>query len=418
MKAPHCDIVVVGGGMVGAATACLLLREGFSVALIEVREPVEFDASQGVGLRVSAISPGAQSILEHTGAWRIVSQRRHCAYRRMHVEEDDAGADVSAPEFSGLDFAAVEFGMERLGTIVENDSIAEALWQVLDARRTAGDTLEIHCPARLAGIDPGPDRVDVTLDSGQTISARLVVGADGPHSQVRERAGIGQKVWTYGQQGIVTVVRAEKNNPGVAWQRFMPGGPLAFLPLDDGSSSIVWTRPQREAERLLGLDDDAFCAELEVACGRWLGAVESCGPRAAFDLTMRLSERYAGRRTVLVGDAAHVVHPLAGQGVNMGFLDAAALVELLGAARSKTAEWGLEEVVEPVLERYQRWRRSDAEVMARGIHGIRALFAPSALAPLRRLGLKLVGRSWSAREAFLRRAAGIHDDAPALARGD
>ncbi|HUF82223.1 MAG TPA: FAD-dependent monooxygenase, partial [Burkholderiales bacterium] len=394
-------------------------RGGYSVALIEAREPVTFDASQGVGLRVSAISPGAQSILEHAGAWRIVTQRRHCAYRRMHVEEDDVTADGSeraAPAFDALEFAAAEFGMERLGTIVENDSIAAALWQVLEARKTAGDPLEIYCPARLDGIDPGADRVDVTLGSGEAISARLVVGADGPRSPVRELAGIEQKVWTYGQQGIVAVARAEKNNPGVAWQRFMPGGPLAFLPLDDGSSSIVWTRPNREAERLLGLEDDAFCAELEVASGRWLGAVESAGPRAAFDLTMRLSDRYAGRRTVLVGDAAHVVHPLAGQGVNMGFLDAAALVELLGAVRSETGDLGSESVVESVLERYQRWRRSDAEVMARGIHGIRALFAPAALAPLRRLGLKLVGQSWSAREAFLRRAAGLHADAPALAR--
>ncbi|MDX1555006.1 MAG: FAD-dependent monooxygenase, partial [Xanthomonadales bacterium] len=216
---------------------------------------------------------------------------------------------------------------------------------------------------------------------------------------------------------IVSVVQAGKANPGVAWQRFMEGGPLAFLPLDDGSSSIVWTRPDLAAERLLRLDETRFCEELGDASNHWLGAIESCGPRAAFDLTMRLSQRYAGRRVALVGDAAHVVHPLAGQGVNLGFLDAAALVEVLLEARKAHEDWADGTSVERTLARYSRWRRSDAEVMARGIHGLRALFTPAALAPLRRLGMKLVGRSWIAREAFVRRAAGVHNDAPAMARG-
>ena len=411
MSNHHYDVAVVGGGMVGAASACLLLKEGFSVALIEARQPPGFDEDEAVGLRVSAISPGSQSILGHTGAWRIIAERRHCPYRRMHVEEADDGGPAE------LELTALEFGLERLGTIVENASIETALWQVLEARRTAGDPLEVHRPARIAEIEPGEAAVGLVLDGGNRLSAALVVGADGPRSPVREQSGIDQRIWHYGQQGIVSVVRAERANPGVAWQRFMEGGPLAFLPLSDGTSSIVWTRPNVEAERLLGLGDEAFCEAVTEACGEWLGAVEVCGPRAGFDLTMRLSERYATRRTALVGDAAHVVHPLAGQGVNMGFLDAAALVEVLAAARDAHDEWSAADVLDPALEKYQRWRRSDAEVMAYGIHGIRALFTPSFLAPLRRLGLKMVAQSGPAREAFVRRAAGLHSDAPALARG-
>jgi ubiquinone biosynthesis UbiH/UbiF/VisC/COQ6 family hydroxylase len=328
----------------------------------------------------------------------------------MQVEEGEAGSTAS------LDFAAAEFGLERLGAIVENDSIAEALWQVLQARRTAGDGLEMFQPERLESLEVGEDAIKVSLACGRRLTSSLVVGADGSGSRVRKLAGINQTVWDYAQRGIVSVVKSGTSNPGVAWQRFMEGGPLAFLPLEDGSSSIVWTRPDREAARLLEIDEAEFCAELESAAGGWPGAIESCGPRAAFDLTMRLSERYSGRRTVLVGDAAHVVHPLAGQGLNMGFLDAAALVELLSEARREGDEWSAESVLEPVLNRYQRWRRSDAEVMARGIHGIRALFGPPILSPLRRLGLRLVGKAWPAREAFVRRAAGLHADAPKLSR--
>jgi len=404
------DVVVIGGGMVGAATACLLLREGFRVALVEAREPPQFDESKAVGLRVSALSPGSQAILTHSGAWRILAGRRHCPYRRMHVEEMGEGQTAE------LEFAAAEFGLERLGTIVENDSVSSALWQVLEARRTVGDELETFCPDQLVRLKARGDSAEISLDSGLQLTAALVVGADGPRSFVRDLAGIDQSIWNYGESGIVAVVRAERFNPGVAWQRFMEGGPLAFLPLSDGSSSIVWTRPDRDAERLLSLSEEDFSAELDSASGAWLGTVKSCGPRASFDLTTHLSDRYAAPRTALVGDAAHLVHPLAGQGVNMGFLDAAALVELLAGARKEQDNWADEEMLDAVLNRYSRWRRSDAEVMARGIHGLRALFTPPFLGPLRRLGLRLVSRSWIARDAFLRRASGLHEDAPALAR--
>ncbi len=391
--------------MVGAATAALLARAGFSVAVIEGREPRPFDAQQPVGLRVSAFSPGAADVLREAGAWRQIERQRHCPYRRMVVEDRE--------ESSSLEFEAPAFGLERLGTIVENDLVQWALWQSL---QSAGG-VELFCPAAVAGFDLQADAWRLDLGEGATLEAALLVGADGADSQVRSALGIGQAHWEYGQQGLVSVVQTATPNAGIAWQRFHDGGPVAFLPLQDGSSSIVWSRPEAEASRLLALDDEAFLVELSAAAsggpGHWPDEVVACGPRAAFALTMRLSERYMAQRAVLVGDAAHVVHPLAGQGVNLGLLDAAGLVEVLVDARRR----GVDPADAKELQRYGRWRRSEAEVMARGIHNLRGLFMPEELGLLRRIGMGLVARSWSAREMFIRRATGRHGNAPALARG-
>ena len=402
---PVYDVVVVGAGMVGAAAAALLARAGFSVAVVESKEPAPFDASRPVGLRVSAFSPGAADVLREAGAWRQVERQRQCPFRRMEGEDREENVRLA--------FDAPEFGMERLGTIVENDLVQWSLWQSLLA--TGG--VEIICPDRVAGLDHGTAGQVVRLHSGAALHCRLLVGADGADSEVRKLLGIGQSYWAYGQQGIVCVVQTATANPGIAWQRFMDGGPLAFLPLQDGTSSIVWSRPEAEASRLLALDADAFAAELDQAIaggqGHWPDAVVSCGPRAAFPLSMRLCDRYAAGAAVLIGDAAHVVHPLAGQGVNLGLLDAAGLVEVLVEARRRKEPFAGPRA----LTRYGRWRRSEAEVMARGVHGLRGLFLPSELGLLRRLGIGLVSRSWTAREVFIRRAAGRHRNAPALARG-
>jgi ubiquinone biosynthesis UbiH/UbiF/VisC/COQ6 family hydroxylase len=399
------DIVVVGAGMVGAAAAALLARAGFSVAVVESEEPRPFDASQPVGLRVSAFSPGSADVLREAGAWRQVERQRHCAYRRMIVEDRD--------ETSRLAFDAPEFGLERLGTIVENELVQWALWQSL----LAAGGIELACPARVEGLERDGEDTRVQLTGGRALRCRLLAAADGADSALRKMLGIRQDYWEYGQMGVVGVVQTAPPNPGVAWQRFMDGGPLAFLPLQNGASSIVWTRPEAEAARLLELDDEAFLGDLQQAAaggeGHWPDRLTGCGPRAAFPLTMRLAERYHARGAVLLGDAAHVVHPLAGQGVNLGLLDAAALAEVLLDARTRQEDIGAERT----LVRYGRWRRSEAEIMARGIHGLRGLFTPPSLGLLRRFGLGLVGRSWTAREAFIRRATGRNRDAPALARG-
>jgi 2-octaprenyl-3-methyl-6-methoxy-1,4-benzoquinol hydroxylase/2-octaprenylphenol hydroxylase len=399
------DVVVAGAGMVGSATAALLARAGFSVAIIEHKEPGPFNAAAPVGLRVSAFSPGSVDVLREAGAWRQIERQRHCAYRRMIVEDRD--------ETTELRFDAPEFGMEQLGSIIENDLVQWTLWQSLLA--TGG--VEIICPGEVVSVEVETGACRVGLRDGSALRTRLLVGADGADSQVRNLLGIGQEHWEYGQQGIVSVVSTETPNSGVAWQRFMDGGPLAFLPLQDGSSSIVWSRPEAEATRLMALDADSFLVELQQAAaggeGHWPDRVSACGPRAAFPLTMRLSERYTARRAVLVGDAAHVVHPLAGQGVNLGMLDAASLVEILVQARARQDDIAAEKT----LLKYGRWRRSEAEIMARGIHNLRGLFMPEELGLLRRFGMGLVARSWTAREAFIRRATGRHRNAPSLARG-
>ncbi len=399
------DVLVVGAGMVGAAAACLLARSGFSVAILEAREPQVFDSNAAVGLRVSAFSPGAQAVLTAAGAWRQIEQQRHCHYRRMRVEDRDESVVIT--------FNAPEFGLEHLGTIIENQLVQWSLWQTLQAM----GGVEIICPDQLDALEYENDEPVARLQSGRSIHCRLLVVADGANSTVRKMLGIDQDYWEYGQQGIVSVVETGQPNPGIAWQRFMQGGPVAFLPLQDGRSSIVWSQPEAEAQRLLKLDDDTFCAELEQAVAgeikTWPGTVVSCGPRAAFPLTMRLSHSYAASHAVLIGDAAHVVHPLAGQGVNLGLLDAAGLAEVLVQARSRKADIAGEKT----LRKFERWRRSETEVMAKGIHGIRGLFMPEALAPLRRLGLSLVSRSWTVKEAFIKRAAGRNRNAPALARG-
>jgi len=401
MTSSHYDVAIIGAGMVGSTLASLLSRCGFSVALVEAYEPPPFDAEADVGLRVSAISTGSAAVLEQAGAWKSISAERCRPYRRMQVED--------GVEDEPLLFDAPAFNLERLGTIIENSLVQWSLWQVVNA----GGQVDIYCPDSLDEIEPGQNKSQISLKSGTQISADLVVGADGAASRVRKAIGIRQDYRSYNQHGLVAVVGKQKPNPGVAWQRFMQGGPLAFLPLADGRSSIVWTRPSIEAQRLLALDDEAFLDELDAASSGWLGRVENCGPRAVFPLSMRLSESYTAHRTVLMGDAAHVVHPLAGQGVNLGFADAAALTETLIQARSAGNDIGSA----GVLQHYDRWRRAESEAMAFGMHTLRSLFSHDSLSPLRRVGLALVKRSWTVKDMFLQKAAGTGKNAPGLARG-
>ncbi|MDX1698830.1 MAG: FAD-dependent monooxygenase, partial [Thiohalobacterales bacterium] len=272
----------------------------------------------------------------------------------------------------------------------------------------------IFCPARVASYENQRESVSVVLEDGTQLTAPLLVAADGAASPLRRQSGLRQDIWEYNQQGVVCVITTDPPNTGIAWQRFMQGGPLAFLPLADGRSSIVWTRPHEDARRLLAMPDDEFLTELSEAAAGGIGTPVAAGPRAGFPLAMRLSESYCSGRVVLLGDAAHVVHPLAGQGVNLGLADAAALVEVLMQARRS----GQEEELPATLARWQRWRRSESQLMAGGTHAIRALFTPPSLSGIRAFGLRQVGKSWLARDFFIRRAAGLGINAPRLARGD
>ncbi|MDX1459614.1 MAG: FAD-dependent monooxygenase [Xanthomonadales bacterium] len=395
------DVAIVGAGMVGGTLAALLARCGFSVCLVEREEPVAFDAQQDVGLRVSAISPGSASILSAAGAWESIESERHGIYRQMHVEDATSGGTIT--------FDSPAFGLERLGTIVENALVQQALWQQLST--LAG--VEVECPSSVTAVTSVAGGVALELDRGGTVQARLLVAADGAQSGLRRMLGIEQDCWSYNQSGVVCVVRKQEANPGIAWQRFFGDAPLAFLPLADGRSSIVWTCNQVRARELLAETAGGFAEALDEASRGWLGSVVEVGPRAAFPLQMRHSHSDVAGRAVLLGDAAHVVHPLAGQGVNLGLADAAALLEMLLSGPSEQRDPG----ERPILERYARWRRSEGRIMSGGIHALRALFAHDSLAGVRGLGMRWVGRSWFARDRFVRRAIGQGSGAPALARG-
>jgi ubiquinone biosynthesis UbiH/UbiF/VisC/COQ6 family hydroxylase len=396
------NIIVAGGGMVGATVASLLARAGMQVQLVDSRGAVTWQGEAPVGLRVSAFSPGSEAILDAAGAWAGVRAGRYCVYRRMHVEDGQGRG--------AIDFEAARFGLSHLGTLVENDLVSASLWAACGGE----SRLEPHAPDRVASLDQHADGVRVELGSGRVLEADLLVAADGARSALRRAVGIDSDSWEYNQRGLVAQVRKTRPNPGVAWQRFLPGGPLAFLPLADGTSSIVWTLPARIAEERLADDAEDFGEQLQAASSGWLGDVESVGPRAAFPLAMTLGDRYVAGRVVLLGDAAHAIHPLAGQGVNLGLADAAGLVECLvvsGHPKSRE-DWTRR------LRRFERWRRSESNLMAGGVHALGTLFRPGALAPLRGVGMGLLGQSWFAREALLRRAAGQGPNAPRLARGE
>ncbi len=394
------DICVVGGGMVGATQAALLARAGYTVALLEAHRPQKFDPDADYGLRVSAISAGSRAILEQAGAWKCIQRQRHCAYREMHVEEQGSS--------KGLDFLAEEFGREALGYIVENQLVQDCLWNRMES---SGD-VNIYCPEKLAGIEQEATGVTVTMVSGKQLHCKVLAAADGALSVARKLVGIEQQIWEYNEQGLVAVIKTEKYNPGIAWQRFLPGGPLALLPLSDGRSSIVWTQSDTDAKRRLRLAEPEFMQELSEACREIFGKVIGVSERAAFPLRTRISEHFLSGRVVLLGDAAHAVHPLAGQGVNLGLLDAAALTESLLAADKNS--------LDRALRHYARWRRSDSVLMTKGFHAIHELFAlPGQISSkIRRLGMRITNKSWFTKDRLLLHAAGQHSDAPRLAKGE
>ena len=392
------DVVIIGGGMVGATLAVALARGGLRVAVVEARAPRPFDPAQDYDLRVSALSPASRHVLEHLDAWPAIEAMRASPYGQMYVW-DAAGQ-------GSIHFDAADWGLPCLGHIVENRIIQLALLEQIEQL----ETVDWLCPARLEGLAMADDRVRLGLESGEMLTAGLVVGADGPRSRVREQAGIALRARGYAQKAIVATVATELDHRETAWQCFLPTGPLAFLPLGDGRSSIVWSTHTWHGDALMALDDEAFGEQLGAAFGERLGQVRVSGPRAAFDLQGGQAEPYVRRRVALIGDAAHTIHPLAGQGANLGFMDAAALAEVLLDSRRDLGAMS-------VLRRYERARRGDNVVMMRAMEAFKALFA-SPFAPLRwarGVGLRLTDRS-PLKGAFMAQALGLAGERPALAR--
>ncbi|HEX7325931.1 MAG TPA: FAD-dependent oxidoreductase [Rhodanobacteraceae bacterium] len=340
-RRPAVDIAVAGGGMVGAACALALARRGFAVTLLEAHAPAPWRAEDAEDLRVIALAPSSARLLDELGVWHAIEAARVAPYRRMRVWDAATNAELA--------FDAARDGRAELGWIVENKLVAWTLWQALDA---AG--VRRLCPAQVDAFEQRDGRVVLGLAGGETLAAGLLVIADGGGSRLRERAGIATRGRDYHQRAVVAHVATERQHQHTAWQRFNREGLVALLPLCNGRSSVVWSLPEARAREVLALDDAAFCTAVGVASDFRLGAVTQTTPRASFALRLQVAETFARGRCVLVGDAAHAVHPLAGQGANLGLRDVAELVAVLSAARDAGGDFGAAHV----LQRYARRRRA------------------------------------------------------------
>lgn len=391
-RPPALDVAVVGGGMVGAATALALARAGLGVALLEARSPAAWYADDEVDLRVVGLAPSSLALLDELGVWRSIHAARAGLYRHMHVWDAESGASI--------DFDATSDGRDALGYIVENNLVQWTLWQALE---DAG--VQRLCPAEVTGFETREDRIQLQLADGETLSAALLVAADGAGSPLRQLAGIRTRGRDYAQRGVVAHVGTERPHQDTAWQRFLCTGPVALLPLADGRCSLVRSLPEAEAQRVLALDDQAFCNALGVATDFRLGRITTTTPRAAFPLKLQLAERYQAERLVLLGDAAHAVHPLAGQGVNLGLRDVVELRDVLMAARQAGADIGAAHV----LRRYARRRRSADTLDALGFDALARIYAWQSppLVAARGLGVRLLDRLSPLKRRLSEHAAGL-----------
>ncbi len=390
------DAAVVGGGVVGAACALALAQQGLQVTLIEYAEPPAWLSAEA-DPRVYAFAPDSAALFQTLGVWDAVRDTRAHPYRRMRVW-DAAGGDE-------LRFDADAFAVKQLGWIIEHALLQDRLWAAL--RRS---NVTVRCPARVVALEQNEDSATLELDDGLRVEARIAIAADGGRSTLRELAGIGMNTEDYGQRGVVAYIATERPHEDTAWQRFLPTGPLAFLPCaarDDAPnvSSIVWTLPDTEASRVIELDDAAFAEELTRAFASRLGDVRPLSPRIAFPLRRQLVDAYVAGRVLAIGDAAHVVHPLAGQGVNLGLRDVTALRDSVAAAQQRRVDW----TAPHRLARWARARRSDATASAYAFSAINRVFSNDDLAAtlLRGHALGLAGKIAPLNRALWRHAAGV-----------
>ena len=390
------DVAIVGGGMVGLAVACGLQGSGLRVAVLEQREPQPLAADAAPALRVSAINAASEKLLTRLGVWSDIVARRASCYHGMEVWDKDS--------FGRIEFDDQSMGYSHLGHIVENAVIHYALWQ--KAQQSSDITL--MAPAELQQVAWGENEAFLTLKDGAMLTARLVIGADGANSWLRNKADIPLTFWDYRHHALVATIRTEDAHGAVARQAFHGEGILAFLPLSDPHlCSIVWSLAPQEAERMQQASDEQFNQALNIAFDNRLGLCRVESERQVFPLTGRYARQFASHRLALVGDAAHTIHPLAGQGVNLGFMDAAELVDELKRLHRQGKDIGQY----LYLRRYERSRKHSAALMLAGMQGFRELFAGTHPAKklLRDMGLKLADTLPGVKPQLLRQAMGLND---------
>jgi 2-octaprenyl-6-methoxyphenol hydroxylase len=399
------EVVVGGAGFAGLALA-IALRQGLGDPFtVTVADPALAHA-RSKDPRASAIAAAARRLFEAIGVWDAVAENAQPILDM--VVTDSKLDDVVRPAF--LTFGGeVEEG-EPFAHMIENRHLVDAL-----AEKAKSLGVELRA-SPVAGFAADANSIEVKFAGGETITARLLVGADGARSLIREQAGIATHGWDYDQSAIVTTVAHEREHNGRAEEHFLPAGPFAILPLTGRRCSIVWTETSGEAERMVALPDSEFHAELEKRFGLQLGDIEVVGPRRAFPLGLFTARTFIGERLALVGDAAHIIHPIAGQGLNMGLRDVAALAEAIADA----ARLGLDPGGHDVLERYQRWRRFDTMTMGIATDGLNRLFSnhSDVLRLVRDIGLGLVERMPTLKRIFIREAAGFTGDVPKLLKGE
>jgi 2-octaprenyl-6-methoxyphenol hydroxylase len=401
------DILISGGGMVGLPLGLALAQGGFKVLVVDAAPPAKVLEPKFDG-RVSALAYASVRMLKALGVWDGLSPHAQ-PIREILVSDGQVGKPASP--FS-LHFDAEEVGAEALGHIAENRHIRAALYEAI----AACANLELMAPAAVTSVTVQAGGALARLADGSEISAALVIAADGRESALRSQMGMQIIGWSYPQTGIVATVEHEKPHNGVAYEHFLPSGPFAILPMTGNRSSRVWTEAKTKAPGLLALDEDGFNAELARRFGAHLGKTKAAGPRWSYPLSFHLAREFVRPRFALAGDCAHGIHPIAGQGLNLGLKDAAALAEvLLDAARLGRDIGALD-----TLKRYERWRRFDSFALAASTDALNRLFS-NDIAPLRHLrdlGLGIVDSIGPARRFFMRHAGGDIGKLPRLMKGE
>jgi len=388
--------------MVGLAAAKALADNHFNVAIVESNTNKPHWDPASTDLRVSAITRASQTILASLGAWQKIESMRTSPFRDMHVWDSTGNGSIH--------FDSAEIGESCLGHIIENSVIQTALYDACQRQ----DNIHWHWPASPETLSVDNHCARLTLSDKTLLEAPLIVGADGGNSWVRNVTGIKIKTHDYHQTAIVATVKTERSHEETAWQRFLPTGPLAFLPLSVNQCSIVWSTTPQHADHLLAMDDDAFCRELAKSFDHRLGYIIETSSRRKFPLRSQHAEHYVKQRLALIGDAAHTIHPLAGQGVNLGFADAASLAEIIIATQKKKRDIGSLLSLRP----YERWRRGENLAMLTVMTGFKNLFGNEipAVKTIRNLGLNITDSLTPLKNLIVRHAMGLAGDLPELAR--